>query len=262
MELPDFLFDLALGSEKLIQCVLRCYITIPHFTRGKKQKTKSRFSDNNFTCSAVKSFLHRTFNKSTLSPDSKYFRACLSPHQVNQTKSQVKKSCLPVVQQVFHIPLHYVNYGRCSVLLHCFMSAVIQKQQHQFTLLTVPLALAVPLAVAVAEASGHFSKVEQRVRACQTAFIRFICLSFLNVIWFQSSVDLCWLCLHVFDHIVSWVDPPGPSAHCWIRARLTSAPSAPWEIGWKPSRWNDTETTFQQPATRDWSLWPGCPSSE
>lgn len=37
-----------------------------------------------------------------------------------------KKSCLPVVYQVFHIPLYYVNYGRCSVLLHCFMSAVTQ----------------------------------------------------------------------------------------------------------------------------------------
>lgn len=45
---------------------------------------------------------------------------------MNQTKSQVKKSCLLVVHQVFHIPLLFVNYGRCSVLLHCFMSAVTQ----------------------------------------------------------------------------------------------------------------------------------------
>lgn len=94
--------------------------------KKKNKKTKSRFSENNFTCLAVKPFMHRTFNKSTFSPDSKCFRACLSPHQVNQTKSQVKKSCLLVVHQVFHIPLLYVNYGRCSVLLHCFMSAVTQ----------------------------------------------------------------------------------------------------------------------------------------
>lgn len=72
-------------------------------------------------------------------------------------------------------------------------------------------------------------------------------------------VDLCWVCL---TSAISWSDPPDPSAHCWIRAHQTSAPSALWETGWKPSKWNDIETTSRQPATRSWSLWPGCPLSE
>lgn len=130
-----FPFALALGSERLLLYMLGCYITAPHFIRVGEAKSRG-FSENTYTCSAVEPFLHGA----RLEVFSSMFRPPLN--QLNLTRSHVKEVCLPVVFQVFHIPLDDVNFCRRSVL-HCFVSAVtqtlwtIQKQQHRFTLLTV-----------------------------------------------------------------------------------------------------------------------------
>lgn len=94
-----------------------------------------------FGCGAISAWnIHQKWIFARLEVFSSMFRPPLN--QLNLTKSQAKEVCLPVVLQVFHIPLDDVNFCRRSVL-HCFVSAVtqtlwtIQKQQHRFTLLAV-----------------------------------------------------------------------------------------------------------------------------